>query len=68
MVVDILAGEAFRKGNIRSLFPTGVYSDRSVESYVPDPSGEKFLFLRPVEQNQGNSFKVILNWTKLLDQ
>jgi Tol biopolymer transport system component len=67
MVVDILAGETFRKGSIRSLFPTGVIFDRDTESYVPDPSGEKFLFLRPVEQNQGNSFKVIRYWTKLLE-
>jgi serine/threonine protein kinase len=68
MVVDILAGETFRKGSIRSLFPTDIFSERDIEDYVPDPSGEKFLFLRPVEQNQGYSFNVILNWTSKLEQ
>jgi serine/threonine protein kinase len=68
MAVKILPGETFAFGTPQSLFPTGLSGDISIEEYAPHPDGERFLLFRPVEENKDMPFKVILNWTSLLEQ
>jgi Tol biopolymer transport system component len=69
MAVDITTQPAFAAGKPRQLFE-GRYlrSPYSVPFYDVSPDGQRFLMLKPVEQEQAapTQINVVLNWTEEL--
>ena len=69
MAVDITTQPGFAAGKPRQLFE-GRYirSGYSVCNYHVSPDGQRFLMLKPVEQEQAapTQINLVLNWTEEL--
>src|SRR6266542_5863799 len=63
MAVDIQAGESFKAGIPRSLFPARVQPGISRNKYVVSGTGERFLFVAPLGREALTPTTVVLNWS-----
>ena len=70
MAVDVSTTSDFRSGALRVLFtvPEAFVHQSGTPGSLADISsdGKRFLFALPVQQNQAEEFKVVLNWESAL--
>jgi Tol biopolymer transport system component len=64
MAVNVHTDESFEYGEPEELFRVQLSPASGAEQYAPHPDGERFLFMMPAP----SPFKMILNWTSLLEQ
>jgi hypothetical protein len=69
MAVDVTTQPGFTAGKPRQLFEGHyVRSPYSVPTYDVSPDGQRFLMIKPIEQEQAapTQINVVLNWTEEL--
>jgi len=62
MAVEIRVGEELEPGLPQVLFQTRVSSGLASTKYVPDRTGQKFLFVAPLGRDAMTPTTVVLNW------
>jgi eukaryotic-like serine/threonine-protein kinase len=62
MAVDVQPGATFRAGIPRQLFQAQVAPGPASTKYLPDRSGQKFLFVAPMGRDALAPTTVVLNW------
>ncbi len=62
MAVDVQTGETFQAGIPRALFQAQIATGAASTKYLPDRSGQKFLFVAPTARDALTPTTVVLNW------
>ncbi len=68
MAVDVRPGKLFEWGEAHPLFKTRLNVGYATEQYAPAPDGKKFIVVTPDSEVATAPFKVVLNWTSLLNK
>ena len=62
MAVEIRGGDALEPGLPQLLFQARVSTGAASTKYIPDPTGQKFLFVAPLGRDAMTPTTVVLNW------
>ena len=62
MAVEIRVGDELEPGLPQVLFQTRVSTGLASTKYVPDRTGQKFLFVAPLGRDAMTPTTVVLNW------
>jgi Tol biopolymer transport system component len=62
MAVEVRGGDALEPGLPQVLFQARVSTGLSSTKYLPDPTGQKFLFVAPLGREAMMPTTVVLNW------
>jgi Tol biopolymer transport system component len=68
MAVDVQTGGTFQAGIPRALFQAQTATGAASTKYLPDRTGQKFLFVAPMSRDALSPTTIVLNWFAALEK